>query len=246
MYVFALIGAVFAGLKMSPHQFYVGTRDGLHGVAFVHNSHPTLHKESRKRSSSCVQPISEGARWKTSRGYYLRTQNRFNFTDEFVVETVAKAFDSWACVIGRGYIGPMLGSFDDDVRMDRPNGRNVIAFGSIDNRPGTIALTVIWGKFSGPPEDRVIREFAMKLDQEHFSFQEAAMDLQSIVTHELGHALGLADVYDPNCRDVTMFSSSSNGETGKRTPEEQDIASLSLLYDVGKPQPNIIGNASNV
>jgi len=56
------------------------------------------------------------------------------------------------------------------------------------------------------------------------------MDLQNIATHEIGHGVGLADVYQTACSEVTMYSYSTEGEIIKRTFETPDITGLQKLY----------------
>lgn len=56
------------------------------------------------------------------------------------------------------------------------------------------------------------------------------MDLQNIATHELGHGVGLADLYETSCSEVTMYGYSTEGETKKRTLEEPDIIGIQKLY----------------
>jgi len=56
------------------------------------------------------------------------------------------------------------------------------------------------------------------------------VDVQNIVTHETGHMLGLADIMDTACKDVTMFYASSSCDTKRRDPTQDDITGLSTLY----------------
>jgi len=58
------------------------------------------------------------------------------------------------------------------------------------------------------------------------------MDLQNIATHELGHGVGLADIYTSSCSAVTMYGYSNNGETEKRTLELPDITGLQKIYGI--------------
>lgn len=53
-------------------------------------------------------------------------------------------------------------------------------------------------------------------------------DLQSAVTHELGHALGLA--HSVGHPEATMYATGQACETGKRTLESDDKAGLAALY----------------
>ena len=97
-----------------------------------------------------------------------------------------------------------------------------------------IAVTVTWGYFNGPPWSRRIIEFDI-LFNTYFAWGDAdddnsLMDLQNIATHEIGHGLGLADLYELNCAEETMYGYSTEGETKKRDLEAGDIAGLHILY----------------
>ena len=56
------------------------------------------------------------------------------------------------------------------------------------------------------------------------------MDLQAIATHELGHALGLADVWDPACANVAEYAYSNIGSTSERTLAAADVEGLLQIY----------------
>ena len=55
------------------------------------------------------------------------------------------------------------------------------------------------------------------------------MDLQNVVTHELGHAAGMGHPTD-DCTEETMFRFAGFGETKKRTLEAGDLTGLGKLY----------------
>jgi predicted Zn-dependent protease len=58
----------------------------------------------------------------------------------------------------------------------------------------------------------------------------SVMDLQNIATHELGHGFGLADLYEDQWSEQTMYGYGSYGEIKKRTLESGDIAGIQKLY----------------
>ena len=74
----------------------------------------------------------------------------------------------------------------------------------------------------------------MVYDEADFSWSSSgnlsAMDFESIATHELGHAIGLDDLYTAECAEQTMYGYASEGETKKRTLEAGDIKGASELY----------------
>ena len=239
--------------KLTHHKYYLGRHRSLHGYAFVHyhESHGgwtnrTQHEPPRRKRQAgggCTAPIADGARWRESEGYYVHTRNNQGLSENYIVTAVARAMDRWDCVLGSlgiTTIGPRLGVrrgvAADDFVMTQPTGENEIGFGPIEGRPGTVAVTVVWGVFGGPVETREIREFKMRFDEEHYRFGNASlasvfMDLEAIATHECGHAHGLDDIYVDRCSHVTMFGTSRNGETKKRSLSRDDADGLVRLYD---------------
>jgi len=60
-----------------------------------------------------------------------------------------------------------------------------------------------------------------------------SIDIQSIVTHELGHWLGLLDLYGEQDVHQTMSGYAGYGETNKRTPALGDIMGVQKLFPCG-------------
>lgn len=56
------------------------------------------------------------------------------------------------------------------------------------------------------------------------------MDVENIVTHEMGHSFGMGDLYTTACAQETMYGYASEGQTNARTLEAGDIAGISKLY----------------
>jgi hypothetical protein len=123
----------------------------------------------------------------------------------------------------------------DALNLAAPDGRSEVGLGTLANRPGTIALTVLWGVFEGPLAERELVEFDMIFDESSYVFGNSSavlgvVDYESTATHEFGHAHGLDDIYEPQCDSVTMFGTSARDETHKRTLEQPDTAAVLQLY----------------
>jgi hypothetical protein len=216
----------------------------------IHFGRANFTVPDRKRSSSspsthhlaCTSAIASGAVWKTSHGYYINTQNMQYLTSRFIVACIEQALDAWNCALlsqNRLIIGPLLGVRQNlsgrDINVKAPDGENSIGIGGIEGKRGTIAVTVVWGIFSGPESQREIVEFKMVFDGSHYRFGNSSttrglIDLASTATHEMGHAFGREDIYDPSCADVTMYGSSNENEIKKRTLEPADVEGIRQLY----------------
>jgi len=57
-----------------------------------------------------------------------------------------------------------------------------------------------------------------------------AFDVCNIFTHEAGHVVGLADLYDDLYRELTMFGYGSKGETQKISLENGDQLGCQDIY----------------
>ncbi|MFQ6093914.1 MAG: matrixin family metalloprotease, partial [bacterium] len=97
---------------------------------------------------------------------------------------------------------------------------------------GTIAINLIWFYTDGRLIDSDIA-----YNGENFAWscsgEAGKMDVQNIATHEIGHSLSLADLYESGDSQKTMYGYSSLGETKKRTLHSDDIAGISYLYPSG-------------
>jgi hypothetical protein len=62
----------------------------------------------------------------------------------------------------------------------------------------------------------------------------AGMDLQSVLTHEAGHVMGLSHTPD---RIATMYASAAPGETIKRSLAPDDVEGICTVYPAGAATP---------
>jgi len=116
-----------------------------------------------------------------------------------------------------------------DVRYRVQDYINAISFEDYYSDPGIIGACTVWYN----PATKEIVEFDIVFETNYtwaIGANETEMDVQNIVTHEFGHAVGLADVYDEGCSEMTMYGYSIEGETKKRTLEDPDVTGLLILY----------------
>ena len=106
-------------------------------------------------------------------------------------------------------------------------------FADIDHE-GAIAVAIIWGYFSGNPAWRELVEWDMIFDDVDFDWSASGeagkMDFENIATHELGHAVGLGDLYNDECSEQTMYGWSTEGDISKRDLADGDISGIQALY----------------
>ncbi|MCX6802182.1 MAG: matrixin family metalloprotease [Candidatus Diapherotrites archaeon] len=181
---------------------------------------------------SCTKYIGNGLKWQALPiNLVINPTNRHGLSNAFVSDTIKASAKSWDDATHSALFG--LYSLDNTANWDdkSPDGRNELSFGNYQ-QSGVIAITNIWGYFSG--KNKRITEFDIMFDTDfawgNASLNPALMDLQNIATHEIGHGLGLSDLYTASCTLQTMYGYSTEGETIKRTLESGDIKGLQTLY----------------
>ncbi len=107
--------------------------------------------------------------------------------------------------------------------------------------PKIIAMVRIWYyDLEGAPDpiiefDIVLNSFLKwGIDQDGEGDQyvlEKAFDVCNIMTHEVGHPVGLADLYEEEYRELTMYGYGEKGETLKISLEVGDIAGIQAIYE---------------
>ncbi len=83
------------------------------------------------------------------------------------------------------------------------------------------------------PLSGVITSATIQLNEQHHRFvaghdDAEAYDLQAVLTHELGHVLGLAHSTDAH---ATMFASTAPKDETQRVPDADDRAGIAAVYD---------------
>lgn len=216
---------------------------GWEKIVFVHYRKPRgkpadkpgVKPPKPSDESDCYTFLANGVKWKDPRfsGCVVDVASAPSSVAGKFLTVMETSADTWAKQTGAAILPSCTPGSNLEPDEDSPDGSNEIVFGSLSEN-NAIAVTIVWGRFGGPPKDREIVEYDMifnvgfdwaVIDAE----PQDAMDLQNIATHELGHAVGLGDLYNA-CTEVTMYGYSTEGETTKRTLELADIAGLHALY----------------
>ncbi|MFH1822882.1 MAG: matrixin family metalloprotease, partial [Patescibacteria group bacterium] len=120
---------------------------------------------------------------------------------------------------------------DYSATYGKRDNKNTLSFGNYSDS-NVIAVTSLWYN----RRTKQIIEYDI-LFNNYYQWGDATdpktpdvMDLRNIATHELGHAIGLNDIYSTTCTEVTMYGYSIAGETMKRTLELPDIKGLQAMY----------------
>lgn len=114
-----------------------------------------------------------------------------------------------------------------------PDGVNEVYFANVSNQ-GAIAITIVWGIFSGPSSNQKLVEWDQIYDDVDYDWslsgEAGKMDFENIATHELGHSVGMGDLYNSSCGNETMYGYAAEGEINKRDLNSGDIIGINKLY----------------
>ena len=206
----------------------------LEKIEFIHYKKDFAKPEAAKapKPPSCYKFLTPTKiRWKTLPVSYIINPANLQVLDETFVTTAifngAEEWDEWTSkeLMNDAY------SIDYTATYGAQNYQNTISFGDYPTE-GVIAVTTVWYN----PATKAIVEFDIMFDTD-WIWGDAAnpetpsvMDLQNIATHEFGHGVGLGDIYDSACSEVTMYGYSNYGEIKKRNLEQPDITGLQTLY----------------
>ncbi len=189
---------------------------------------------SRKGTTTCYAFLSKEAKWRTTEQYVLDTTNSDGLSEGFVADSVEASLNAWDGQVAFDVFGTRNTNLTvDGADSSAPDGKNEVLFGSISDS-GAIAVTIVWGVFSGTISNRKIVEFDAVYDDPDFVWGDATlntgvMDFLNIATHEKGHAAGMGHPSD-SCTEETMYRFASAGETKKITLNSGDIAGIKKLY----------------
>ncbi len=197
----------------------------------------------KKEEEGYYTYLSKGAKWKTTEDVRLNLrcgENVKGSLDKLIKDAVEAGMEAWETPENR-----RLDIFGDDDKPDiildptvkyddgKYRGYNTISFGDYGDE-NVIAVTSTWGYFGGPPSQREIVETHILMNDAYVwgdaSADSSLMDIQNILTHELGHCAGMGDLYQPEAVEETMYGYSVEGEVKKCDLFKGDITGITKLY----------------
>jgi hypothetical protein len=123
---------------------------------------------------------------------------------------------------------------DSDTIVDRAvlDNQNIIAWG---NAPGSaLAVSYIWynriTKVATEVDTIMNTKSTWYWSQKQNCAYQGVYDAQDILTHELGHTMGLDDMYTDKYANHTMYGYGSKGEVKKDTLTQGDISGVQQIY----------------
>lgn len=208
----------------------------VEGVAIVHysaNAKGGAAKGKPGGSGSCYAFLASGAKWKTVEPWVMNTSNSAGLSGAEVMNLETQAVSAWESASGANIFGSgNTSNANLAADANTVNDVNEIYFADVSSS-GAIAVTIVWGYFSGPPQSRQLVEWDQIYDDTDFSWDTDgsadSMDFLNIAVHEVGHAAGMGHPSD-SCSQETMFRFATEGETQKRTLNAGDIAGINALY----------------
>ena len=232
-------------VESAPHVFDLGvavdpaTGGEVEGKMIVHRR----DKQAKDRSiassakNSCFGFIVRGAKWRTVEPWTVNPANTRGLDGAFVANTLASGISKWEDasdgIIGNGTSANILGNGAATTTLliadtVAPDGINEVYFADIMDA-NSIAVTIVWYNRL----TKALVEWDQVYDDVSYDWSATGeigkMDFDNIATHELGHSVGLADLYN-SCTEETMYGYATEGETKKRTLNPGDIAGLNALY----------------
>jgi len=157
------------------------------------------------------------------------------------IPAMQAAMRAWTAVIP-SYFSFVYGGTTTNSAYGTYDSSNIVCYGPM-GLTGTLAENTFWyDTSSGQLVDSDIKfntDYAWSTDG-----SPSAYDIQNVGTHELGHSLSLADLYNRADSEKTMYGYAAAGETKKRTLDQDDINGITYLYpDITAPAGTITINS---
>ncbi|KPL21432.1 MAG: hypothetical protein AMJ93_09610 [Anaerolineae bacterium SM23_84] len=154
------------------------------------------------------------------------------------LDAIANSFQVWEAQ-AQGEVGFAYGG-STRVKVARNDGLHIVAWGNVSLRDA-IAVTYIWYYPSTGDVVDVDTIMNVRLPWSYTRVTDPdqadqvcgdlySYEAQNILTHELGHWMGLDDLYDSMDKDLTMYGYGDKGELKKETLGLGDMLGIGELY----------------
>ncbi len=205
----------------------INNKNDTQRIKFIHYKDLPTNVANKASNSACSKLI--GGKWKNLPvNYIIDTANTDGLSPDFVKQSLFNSAERIDAVTSSELF---LNAFSTgtNLRYGINDNNNVITFALLSDN-NAIAITYIWYSRSSKQIYDADIVFNSYYNWGDATQNPSLMDLENIATHELGHVVGLGDVYSLKCTEVTMYGYSGYGETKKRTLETADINALKSLY----------------
>ncbi|MDP2665614.1 MAG: matrixin family metalloprotease [bacterium] len=208
----------------------------VEGYAIIHRKDASAKPGNAKATqSACYGFLAKDAKWKgPPESWVVNPANTRILGSSFVFDTLTAGIAKWETAAAFNILGDGTETTGtlvaDTVSTDN---QNEVYFADLPD-PNTIAVTVVWGIFGGPTFNRQLVEWDQIYDDATYDWsmsgEAGKMDFENIATHELGHSVGMGDLYTSTCSNETMYGYAAYGETKKRDLNTGDIIGVNKLY----------------
>lgn len=228
--LFASAGFVIAqDLPEKDGIYAVPGRPDLKVRVFVHNPKPDTSTAlvcSDSESTSVVSP----AGWRLPAGtwnYRLNLSSVPTSVGSVNLPAIAdSSYGQWSSAVSGKVTFNRLA--DTTVSRANSDGQNIIAWGRTQGT--ALAVTYTWYNRSTGLAVETDTIMNKKFKWSWNACTTSTYDAQNILTHELGHWMGLNDEYSGGFTENTMYGYGATAETKKDTLTVGDILGASALY----------------
>ena len=238
--ILAIFIAAILVLSLSSVAFAAGTNNKpitppqIKEMTFVHYAKPDVPPGQIKKDNN--EPEVDNSAYELL-GIYLPNTVIYSINPagapDGAIDEINQSFEAWDIVTGSELF--TFGGQTSVYGLNYDEQNTVSWMGIVP--PSTIALTRLW--YDGLTNEIVefdivfnsLLKWGIDPDDEGPIKLKRAYDVENIATHEVGHVVGLADLYEEQYRELTMYGYGKTGEVIKISLGEGDIAGAQYLYD---------------